>query len=37
MWMIKRLDQSATIDWAGLPITATRTFTYAVERLEVIN
>jgi hypothetical protein len=37
MWMIAGSDQTATIDWAGLTISGTRTYTYAVERLDVIN
>jgi hypothetical protein len=37
MWMIENVDQSATIDWAGLTITATRAYTYSAERLDVIN
>ena len=37
MWMIEGNDQSATIDWAGLPISGTRAYTYGVERLEVSN
>ena len=36
MWMIENVDQSATIDWAGLTISGTRAYTYCVELLEVI-
>ncbi|MCA9422830.1 MAG: hypothetical protein KC592_17560, partial [Nitrospira sp.] len=36
-WTINGTDQSSTIDWESLAITATRSYLYIAESLEVIN